>query len=234
MNTLMGRFRSLHRAIGGLAFDALALASLLACAILATRVRLSHSPSYIFLIWNLFLAWVPFVCSQLAAEMQRRAPAAWWRLLLPGALWLLFFPNAVYLVTDFVHLRAREGIPLWFDIGMLAAFAWSGCFLAVVSLRTMQALVARYLGAALSWLFVAGVFGLNGLGIYLGRFLRWNSWDVFTDPHGVLHDVAAIVAHPLANRQATGVTALFAMLLLVCYMAFYSFEHRAAPAELPR
>jgi uncharacterized membrane protein len=148
----------------------------------------------------------------------------------PGALWLLFFPNAAYIVTDFVHLRAIAPIPLWFDIGLIAVFAWSGCFLAVASLRTMQALVASYLGAAASWLFVAAVFGLNGLGIYLGRFLRWNSWDLFIHPHGVLSDAAAIVAHPIANRQATGVICMFGALLCVCYVMFWGMERRGGAA----
>jgi uncharacterized membrane protein len=145
---------------------------------------------------------------------------------MPGALWLLFFPNAAYLVTDFVHLRSRAPIPIWFDIGMLAIFAWGGCFLAVASLRTMQALVASYLGGLASWLFVVAVIGLNGMGIYLGRFLRWNSWDLFLDPRGVLADAAAIILYPLENRQAIGVIGMFSVLLLVCYMTFRGLEKR--------
>jgi uncharacterized membrane protein len=226
MSNLTDRLRAGHRFLGGQSFYPLALSGALACAVLAVRMRLSHSPDYIFLVWNLFLAWVPYVWSLAAASSQRRAPAAWWRLVMPGALWLLFFPNAAYLVTDFVHLRPRELIPLWFDVGMLAVFAWNGCFLAVASLRTMQALVAGYVGGAASWLFVATVIGLDGLGIYLGRFLRWNSWDLFLNPQGVLSDAAAIIAHPIANRQATGVIGLFGVLLLVCYMTFWGIGQR--------
>ena len=224
MSNLIDRLRGAHRFLAAQSFYPLALSGALACAVLAMRIRLSHSPDYIFMVWNLFLAWVPYVWSLAAASSRRNAPAAWWRLILPGALWLLFFPNAAYLVTDFIHLRPREPIPLWFDVGMLAVFAWNGCFLAVASLRTMQALVAAYLGGAASWLFVATVIGLDGLGIYLGRFLRWNSWDLFLDPHGVLSDAAAIIAHPIANRQATGVIGLFGVLLLVCYVTFRSME----------
>jgi uncharacterized membrane protein len=229
MHALTTRLRAAHRFLAGQSFYPLMLSGVLACAILAARMRLSHSPAYLFLVWNLFLAWAPYVWSLAAATSWRRNPAAWWRLIVPGALWLLFFPNAAYLVTDFVHLRPRESIPLWFDIGMLAVFAWSGCFLAVASLRTMQTLVASYLGGVVGWLFVMMVIGLNGLGIYLGRFLRWNSWDLFLDPHGVLSDVIAIIAHPLENRQATGVIGLFGLLLLVCYMTFRGMErHNAA------
>ena len=227
MLDLMNRFRATHRFLTLHAFYPLLLSSALACAILATRVRMSHSLTYAFLVWNLILAWVPYYWSLAAAAFYQRRPAAWWRLPVPAALWLLFFPNAAYLVTDFVHLRPIRPIPLWFDIGLLAVFAWSGCFLAVASLRTMQALVRAYLGRAISWLFVAAVFGLNGLGIYLGRFLRWNSWDLFLEPHGVLSDALTIVAHPLENRQATGVICMFGALLFVCYVMFWGIERRS-------
>jgi uncharacterized membrane protein len=223
---LTHRLRGAHRFLSKHAFYPLLLSSALACAILVARMRLSHSPAYVFLIWNLILAWVPYYWSLATAALHQRRPAAWWLLLAPAALWLLFFPNAAYLVTDFVHLRPKEPIPLWFDIGLLAIFAWSGCFLAVVSLRTMQALVATFLGRLASWLFVAAVFGLNGLGIYLGRFLRWNSWDLFLEPRGVLSDALAIVTHPLENRQATGVICMFGALLLVCYVMFWGLEQR--------
>jgi uncharacterized membrane protein len=226
MFRVIDHLRATHRFLTQHAFYPLVLSSALACAILVARMRLSHSPTYAFLIWNLVLAWAPYYWSLAAAALHQRRPAAWWRLLAPTALWLLFFPNAAYLVTDFVHLRPKEPIPLWFDIGLLAIFAWSGCFLAVVSLRTMQALVAAYLGRVTSWLFVATVFGLNGLGIYLGRFLRWNSWDLFLEPHGVLSDALAIVTHPIENRQATGVICMFGALLLVCYVMFWSLEQR--------
>ena len=226
MPDLKNRFRAAHRFLAQHTFYPLLFSSALACAILVTRVRLSHSLTYAFLVWNLFLAWAPYYWSLATAAMARRRPAAWWRLLAPAALWLLFFPNAAYLVTDFVHLRPKGPIPLWFDIGLIAVFAWSGCFLAVASLRTIQALVAAYLGRIVSWLFVAAVVGLNGLGIYLGRFLRWNSWDLFLNPHGVLSDALTIVAHPIENRQATGVICMFGALLFVCYVMFWGMERR--------
>jgi uncharacterized membrane protein len=232
MSNIVNQLRATHRFLTQHAFYPLLLSSALACAILVARVRLSHSPTYVFLVWNLILAWAPYYWSLATAALQRRHPAAWWRLLAPAALWLLFFPNAAYLVTDFVHLRPKGPIPLWFDIGLLAMFAWSGCFLAVASLRTMQVLVAAYLGRLMSWLFVAAVFGLNGLGIYLGRFLRWNSWDLFLYPHDVLSDALTIIAHPLENRQATGVICLFGVLLLVCYVMFWGLERRGSPVDI--
>jgi uncharacterized membrane protein len=194
------------------------------------ELSLSHTLTYAFLIWNLFLAWVPYIASLGAAFLHQRHPGRWWYLLIPGALWLSFFPNAPYIVTDFLHLRERAPIPLWYDIGMLTVFAWTGLFLAVFSLRTMQTLVKSFLGSAASWLFVVGSLGLGGLGIYIGRFLRWNSWDLLLNPRSVLADVIIRLSDPWNHPGALGVTFMFSAFLLVCYLTVTiipSREHSA-------
>jgi uncharacterized membrane protein len=195
------------------------LASLLALSLFAARVYRSQEITYRFLVWNLILAWIPFLSSLWADHLDRRHPRRWWLLLLPGLAWLAFFPNAPYIVTDFWHLQARPPVPLWYDIGMLATFALTGLFLAVFSLRIIHDLVRKYLGSILGWLFAGTVVGLGGLGIYLGRFLRWNSWDLLLHPQGVLTDVTTRLADPLAHPQALGVTCLFAAILFICYVA---------------
>jgi uncharacterized membrane protein len=195
-----------------------ALSSLLAVTLFVCRAYRSRNVTYVFLVWNLFLAWIPYLGSLWADQLHRSQPRRWWRLLVPGALWLVFFPNAPYIITDFFHLQERASIPLWYDTGMLAVFAWTGLFLAVFSLRIMQRLVKRHLGSILGWLFVAVTLGLSGLGIYLGRFLRWNSWDLLLHPRSVLGDVATRLIRPWDHPQAFGVTCLFAALLLVCYL----------------
>jgi uncharacterized membrane protein len=217
---LQQQIRRIHRFLMRHAFYALALSSTLAIGILAGRVLRAQQGSYIFLVWNLFLAWVPYGWSLWAASIQQRYPRDWWRLLIPGALWLLFFPNAPYIITDFVHLHERPPVPLWYDIGLLATFAWSGCFLAVVSLQTMQRLVRQLCGALLSWLFVASSISLSGLGMYLGRFERWNSWDLLLSPHAVLIAAARPILFPLSHIRPLGASAMFATILMTCYVTF--------------
>jgi uncharacterized membrane protein len=214
------QIRRMHRFLARHAFYALALSSALAVGILAARVLRAQQGSYIFLVWNLFLAWMPYGWSLWAATIQQRYPRDWWRLLAPGALWLLFFPNAPYIVTDFVHLYQRPPVPLWYDIGLLAAFAWSGCFLAVVSLQTMQRLVRLCCGDLLSWLFVGASIGLSGLGVYLGRFERWNSWDVLFYPRAVLVAAARPLLFPLSHIRPLGASAMFAAIMMICYVTF--------------
>ena len=204
-----------------------ALCSMLAVGLFAGRAYRSQTIVYAGLVWNLFLAWVPYLFSLWADHLHQRHPRRWWLLILPGALWLAFFPNAPYIITDLAHLDDWASIPLWYDVGMVAAFALAGLFLAIFSLRTMQDLVRDYFGSLLSWLFVVVVLGLAGLGIYLGRFLRWNSWDLVLNPRGVLGDVAVRVADPLGYPRTLGVTLLFAALLFVCYLALTTREvHR--------
>lgn len=122
------RARAAHRFLARQSLYPLACASALALGLLAGRAYLSQSRHYSFLVWNLLLAWVPYLISLGMAAAWHLRPRAGWRLALPGALWLIFLPNAPYLVTDFVHLRSLKPIPLWYDIGMLASFAWAGAF----------------------------------------------------------------------------------------------------------
>lgn len=204
---------SLHHAL-----YPLLLSSLLACGLLAGRLYFTRHWTYIFMAWNLFLAWIPYGVS-LGLALLGQSPSRRWLLLWGlGLVWLVFLPNAPYLVTDLMHLRPRDPMPFWYDLGLFAVFAWTGLFLTVFSLRAMQRLVAARAGRVVSWLFVAGVLGLNGVGVYIGRFLRWNSWDLLLHPQTILAQMTGRLANPLEYPGSIGFTFMFAMFLLVCYL----------------
>jgi uncharacterized membrane protein len=194
------------------------LSTLLAWTLLAGRFYLSRHWTYAFLVWNLFLAWVPYLTSLSASLLYQRDPRRWWYLLLPSLLWLVFFPNAPYILTDLLHLQYRPPVPMWYDLGLLLIFAWTGLFLAVFSLRTMQMLVRTVVSSVISWLFVISVISLSGLGVYVGRFLRWNSWDLLFHPEAVLSDLLMRFTNPLQYAGTFGVSIMFALFLLVCYL----------------
>lgn len=223
---MLDRLGSLHRFCINQLIYPLVLSSLLSTALFYGRVNYYHAPQFSFLLWNLFLAWIPYGCSLLITVMHRRDPRRWWLLLVPAMVWLLFLPNAPYLITDLLHLDDRPPVPQWYDIGMFVSFAWTGCFLGMVSLNQMQVIVRRLFGSPVSWVFVAGAVGLSGLGIYLGRFLQWNSWDLFVHPVALTTNVFHQFAHPLRYPQPLGVTLVFAAFLFVCYVTFVSVEHR--------
>jgi hypothetical protein len=150
---MINRIGKIHGLLAEHQFYPLLLSSALAIGLWAGRSWMWAPRDFRFLVWNLFLAWLPYLWSLWALSIHRRRPHRWWLLLLPGALWLLFFPNAPYLVTDLIHLRGYPPVPPWYDIGMLISFAWAGCFLAVASLYIMHQIIRAY-AARLSWLIV--------------------------------------------------------------------------------
>jgi len=193
----------------------LALASALCILLVAARMAVYDSRAYLFMIWNLFLAWIPFLISFFLYQMRVRRG---WALLVAGCAWLAFFPNAPYMLTDLIHLGKPKSAPIWFDSMMLVTFAWNGLFLALVSLRMMQSLVRQRWGNLVSWFFALAVLVLSGFGVYLGRFERWNSWDVVTNPSSILADILRMAADPLAHPKAVAMTLLMATFLTVAYL----------------
>lgn len=202
-------------------FASLAAASILCFAILALRIERTGEHFYGFLVWNLVLAWVPLVLSATAyARVGSRLDAPGSALLV---LWLLFFPNAPYLLTDFIHLGA-DGFraPLWYDALMLSSFAWTGLMLGFVSVYVVQTIVARLFGAAASWVVVVGAFLLASFGVYLGRFVRFNSWDALVRPGRVLHVVQRQLQNPLHHPRLVGILIVLTAGLLVSYGVVYA------------
>lgn len=220
MKTLLTQILKLHRFLSENLFYPLVLFTLLAFGFYVGRVIWSDERTFLFLLWNLFLAWLPYVFSLGAVAIHGWKPRWWWAVIPPGALWLLFFPNAPYILTDLMHLEQRFRIPIWYDIGLLLAFALAGCFLAIASLRSMQRIVSDYLGQIMSWMFVMGIMGLTSFGIYMGRYLRWNSWDLFTDPYPILRDIYFPLRHPFSNKETIAFSIMFAAILFVFYLTF--------------
>ncbi len=148
-------------------------------AILAVRMVYTGSTVYVFLVWNLFLAALPLCLSTLVLGVRslRRS-----RLRFAGilGLWLLFFPNAPYIVTDLIHLNRQSMAPIWFDLILIASFSWSGLLMGFVSLSDLQDVLRRRFGKLASIGFALATLTSAAFGIYLGRFLRWNSWDLLT------------------------------------------------------
>ena len=190
---------------------------------------------YRFLLWNLFLAWIPLGFALSAYERHRRGQRGIIVFLL-GILWLLFFPNAPYIISDFVHLVWRKSTPdefrFWHYLVTLTSFAWTGLLLGFASLYLMQRIIQERIGRVMGWLITFSVLALSGFGIYLGRFGRWNSWDVLREPVGLTMDIANRLLDPLAHYETWGFTLLFGGLLIFLYVVMYSFlilvqEHRS-------
>lgn len=192
-------------------------ASVAGVALLALRGLLAGQSAHSYLVWNLFLAWMPLGWALLA----RRWEASGGRAVGAGWVWLLFFPNAPYLVTDLVHLRPVPPVPLWADILLLQFFIWLALMIGFASLFEMQALVRRWLGNRASWGFAVLSLALAGFGVYLGRFERWNSWDVVISPLSVWRDLWAVAVTPWAHARAVAFSGLCFMVLVFAYLLVY-------------
>lgn len=212
-------------------FLSAAACSALGVAMVVARWEWTGSIRYLFLVWNLFLAWLPWLFSLPLATLPSRRGHGWKLLPLLG-LWLLFLPNAPYIVTDLLHLRAANGVPVWFDAALLFTFAWTGCLLGFFSLRIAHGRIEAWLGAAAGWLFVFAAAVLTGFGIYLGRFLRWNSWDIVSQPGALARDILDRVLSPGSHPQTWLVTAFFAAFFVCAYAAF-AHRPRPIPARSP-
>ncbi len=189
---------------------------MLAVLLLAGRWLVVGKASFHFMVWNLFLAWLPLLFAALAWRWWEKRPFS----LLFTTLWLLFFPNAPYILTDFVHLRQRGNVPLWFDFLLLLAFALAGLYVGLLSLDWLHRLVAGKNGRFSGWLFVLTTLTLSSFGVYMGRFWRWNSWDMLLRPTAVLSHLAQTLAQPANAQHTAAVTFLLTIILIVSYTLF--------------
>lgn len=199
--------------------------NLLVMGMLAGRMAVTGKGTYSFLLWNLFLAFLP-LCAALYAQ---KKSVQSWRLVLVSAIWLAFFPNAPYLITDIYHLVHFRGVPLWYDALLLFTAAFTGLAMGFISLQIMELQWRqvwrqkffknssvrgrwRYRLAA-----VGAVFLLSGFGVYLGRVLRWNSWDVLTDTKGLAYDIATRIINPFDHKYTWAFTLAYAGVLFFLY-----------------
>lgn len=194
------------------------ITSALSISLLAVRIIEAERAVFLFLAWNLFLAWMPFIFATAAFSVRRNGMAAAGF----GLIWLLFLPNAPYIITDLIHLRWVEGAPLWYDLSMILCFSLAGLLLGLSSLNMMQTIVMERFGRFVSWLFVVAAMGLAGYGIYLGRFLRWNSWDVITNPFGLAADILTMLRYPIQHIESYFISAVFAAIFLLGYIVVMS------------
>lgn len=195
----------------------LVLMTVFSLGLSAARWLYSGRRFLLFLIWNLFLALVPWVIAELMAHRRSRNGILTLALVL---VWLVFFPNAPYLLTDLVHLGKDNGAPVWFDLILLLVYGTTGMLYGFASLARIEALVRRSLGWVHTGYAAVALIYLSGFGIYLGRFLRWNSWDLVVNTPDVVSDIAQHLAKPLDYPAAWIFTLLFGTLLSLLYFAF--------------
>lgn len=214
MNVLLSKIR--HRNLEAL-YALLFLSCCFCFFISLARLMVYDQPIFfLFMNKNLFLAFIPFAISGyllLYPEAQNR------KLTLAGLtiIWLLFFPNAPYMVTDLFHLKPRDHSSLWLDLGILFAFAWTGLMLGFVSLMDMEKIARKYWNNWQTTILVIAYLFLTGYGIYLGRFIRLNSWDIVYRPQILVAEVLEPIFFPMLEPRAWAMTIVYGCLLNLMY-----------------
>lgn len=196
-----------------------------------------------YLLWNLFLAWIPLILSLLFLKEGKKASSTLGFLGkgILGAGWLFFFPNAVYVITDFIHLSqdvfyyenpfyepysGKERILYsmealsWNNFYSITLAVFLACALSTLSLFLLHRTVRKKWGALSGWGFVLLTHLLTGYAMYLGRFIRFNSWDVLAKPLSLLLFVLDNL-----HAEAFSFTLHFFLLSLCIYVLFYLFLH---------
>jgi len=181
--------------------------------------------SFFFLNWNLFLACVPWALTSISfirPKIQSSVPGI--AVLL--VFWLLFFPNAPYIITDLFHLRVIRSMPVWYDTLMILSYAWTGMLFGFLSLLDIEEILKRKLPRQLVTCISVFLLFVGSFGIYIGRYLRWNTWDLFTRTTEVLTDISDRIVNPFEYRTTWGVTLFLGIFLNVVYLSFRMIKKR--------
>jgi len=181
---------------------------------------------YIFLNWNLFLAFIPWGLSSLLIIYPKMQKKIFLIIILP--LWLLFFPNTIYILTDIIHLRHTNYHIFWYDLFLVLSFALTGLFLGLISLLDIDKILTKYFKVRIRSLIIIAIIFVSSFGVYLGRFLRWNSWDIINQPFALLYDVAHNIIFPLQHIKTWMVTILLGILFNIIYwtIKFIHYESK--------
>jgi uncharacterized membrane protein len=182
------------------------------------RVKASASTRFLFLNWNLFLAIIPWVVSVYMINRDTKQKSVF---IMMCILWLLFFPNCPYILTDLFHLKVRDNVPLWYDLLLLLMFAWTALVYGLSSLNNMI-LVAHNI-VHKRWIkpMIVLFFFIAAFGVYLGRYMRWNSWDIITNPWLLFKDIMDRFIHPFHHGRTWSVTLLLGLLLNFIYFSMH-------------
>jgi uncharacterized membrane protein len=211
---------------------ALAFATIVCCAMVMVRCAYAGNLRFSGLCWNVVLAWIPMLLALLIWRLRKDGSRfKFWSVLM---LWVLFFPNAFYLVTDLIHMKkfGLDGIYRWFDLMMTTSFASTGVFLGCLSLYLLHLFVRQRHGWKAGWLFASGMLALGSFGIFLGRSLRLNTWDVIARPFKLVSDISGLVEpHKAKEVAAFSVTFFFFSLAVYTLVVSVARLHETETVE---
>ena len=192
------------------------LSSIFCFCMSIVRYAATDKTTFLSLNWNLFLAFVPWLVSMILIIKKQTNKIV---LIILMFIWVIFFPNAPYILTDLFHLTPQRFPPIWYDLILLLSYAWTGLMFGFVSLLNIETILVRHINARIVDLTSALLLFIASFGIYLGRYLRWNSWDLISNPLAIFSDILKIFSSPFNYQRAWGVTILMGLMLNMMYLS---------------
>ncbi len=189
--------------------------------LLTVRIVAAGTTKFSFLFWNLFLAWIPLGLAYWLRQRTQKKKVPDWKDTLIGLLWLGFLPNSFYIISDIIHIQSSGEISILYDIAMITSFVLNGLLLGYISLFMMHRIVAKFSSERIAYIFAQCVLLLCSFAIYLGRYLRWNTWDVIVNPAGLVFDVTDRIISPATHSLTFVVTGVFFIVLGSTYAVVY-------------
>lgn len=219
----------------------LGAASVGAAAVLVVRWVLTGRIAHSYLIWNLVLAWIPYLIALLLlpARSVKRRGAERFLVSAIGLVWLVFYPNSPYIFTDMIHVINRSFIDtggrewltpsslLWYDLIQNSTFAFIGHFIGLISLAIVHDSIRRAWNRATGWIVSLVAICLAGAGIYVGRFVRLNSWDILVTPFESLSRISGSIFTPRALLFSLA----FSFFIAATYLMLYFFRRVDFPGS---
>lgn len=192
-------------------------------SLLLVRFIKTDQYSFFFLLWNLFLAWLPLLIIRqykVSQPVLRR-----WSTI---GTCLLFLPNAPYIITDLFHLRKHLLAPLWFDTLLVFSFAFIGLFLFLRTLEELLSVLRPMVSSPVRFLILKAIILLsNGYGIYLGRYLRFNSWDLISNPFDLISSLGRSLFHEDHYRETLAISVAFSVFLYIIFELYMDLKKPA-------
>ena len=187
---------------------------------------LADSIFFVYLIWNIFLAFIPFFISSTLLWYKKQEKNYLIFFIFGLLFWLIFFPNAPYLVTDIIHLGSNKDVPILFDVILLFSSALLGMYFALKSLFQVEQILLHWFKKKKTNIIILLMILVSSFGVYLGRYLRWNSWDLFFDTKNIFNGIANIFLKIENYKEAYIVTLVFFAFITCSYYIYKYFKNK--------
>ncbi len=194
--------------------------TILAVMLNILRVIIWGKFSFVYILWNILLAFIPFVISSLLLSYLKRDNFKKIFFIIGIFFWLIFIPNAPYIVTDFIHLGEIHAVPLIYDVFLLFSSASVGLVLGFNSFFHIEQIVRAKYSSRTTSLIMGIILMVISFGLYLGRFLRFNSWDIFVNHLSLIKNIWKIFLESSSHIEVYLYTLLFFFFLTLSYRSW--------------